>query len=45
MKRTKRKAPRLTGKVTDEEIIRWTKLHDVFDRLATGVSSSGITAI
>ena len=38
MKKTKRKAPRLTGKATDEEIIRWTNSHDVFDRLETGVS-------
>ena len=38
MKVTKPKASRLTGKSTDEEIIRWTKSHDVFDRLAAGVS-------
>ena len=38
MKKTKPKASRLTGKSTDEEIIRWTKSHDVFDRLAAGVS-------
>lgn len=38
MKKTKRKASRLTGKSTDEEVIRWTKSHDVFDRLETGVS-------
>ena len=38
MKKTKRKASRLTSKLTDEEIARWTKSHDVFDRLATGVS-------
>jgi len=38
MKKTKRKASRLTSKSTDEEIIRWTKSHDVFDRLETGVS-------
>ena len=38
MKKTKRKAPGLTGRSTDEEIIRWTKSHDVFDRLETGVS-------
>jgi hypothetical protein len=38
MKKTKRKAPTLTGKSTDEEIIRWTKAHDVFDRLEAGES-------
>ena len=38
MKKTKRKASRLTSKSTDEEVIRWTKSHDVFDRLETGVS-------
>jgi hypothetical protein len=26
------------GKATDEEILRWIKSHDVFDRLQTGVS-------
>ena len=38
MKKTKRKASRLTSKSTDEEVISWTKSHDVFDRLETGVS-------
>jgi hypothetical protein len=38
MKKTKRKATRLTSKSTDEEVIRWTKSHDVFDRLKAGVS-------
>jgi hypothetical protein len=38
MKKTNRKAPRLTSKSTDEEIIRWTKSHDVFDRLDAAVS-------
>jgi hypothetical protein len=38
MKKTKRKASRLTSKSTDEEIMRWTKSHDIFDRLETGVS-------
>ncbi len=38
MKKTKPKASRLTSKSTDEEVIRWTKSHDVFDRLETGVS-------
>jgi hypothetical protein len=38
MKKTKRTVPRLRTKATDEEIIRWTKSHDVFDRLDAGVS-------
>ena len=38
MKKTKQRASRLTRKSTDEEIIRWTKSHDVFDRLESGVS-------
>jgi hypothetical protein len=38
MKKTKSKVKRLTSKSTDEEIIRWTKSHDVFDRVETGVS-------
>jgi hypothetical protein len=38
MKKTKQRASRLTSKSTDEEIIRWTKSHDVFDRLESGVS-------
>ena len=38
MKKTKRKASRLTVKSTDEEVIRWTKSYDVFDRLEKGVS-------
>lgn len=38
MKKPKRKSSVLTSKSTDEEIIRWTKSHDVFDRLETGVS-------
>ena len=38
MKKTNRKAARLTSKSTDEQVIRWTKSHDVFDRLETGVS-------
>ncbi len=38
MKKAKRKASRLTSKSTDEEIIRWTKSHDIFDRLETGES-------
>ena len=38
MKKTKRKTSRLTSTSTDEEGIRWTKSHDVFDRLETGIS-------
>ena len=38
MKRTKLRASRLTGKSTDEEIIHWTKSHDIFDRLESGIS-------
>ncbi len=38
MKKLKQKASRLTSRSTDEEIIRWTKSHDVFDRLETGIS-------
>ena len=38
MRKPKRKASRLTTKSTDEEIVRWTKSHDVFDRLETGIS-------
>ena len=37
MKKTKRKAS-LTSGATDKQLIRWTKSHDVFDRLETGVS-------
>ena len=38
MKKTKQKVSSLTSKSTDDEIIRWTKSHDIFDRLETGVS-------
>src|SRR4029450_10806283 len=38
MKKTKRKVPRVSRNATDEEIIPWTKSHDVFDRLEAGVS-------
>jgi hypothetical protein len=38
MKKNKRTVPRLRTKATDEEIIRWTKSHDVFDRLEARVS-------
>ena len=32
------KSARLSRNATDEEIVRWTKSHDVFDRLEAGVS-------
>ena len=38
MKKPKRRGPRLTNKSSDQEIIRWTASHDVFDRLEKGVS-------
>ena len=38
MKKTKRKIPRVSRNAADEEIVRWTKSHDVFDRLEAGVS-------
>ena len=38
MKKSKRKVPRLSRNATDEGIVRWTKSHDVFDRLEAGVS-------
>ena len=38
MKKPKRKGPPLSRNATDEEIIRWTKSHDVVDRLEAGVS-------
>ena len=38
MRKPKQKASRLVTKSTDEEIVRWTKSHDVFARLEAGVS-------
>ena len=38
MKKPKQKVFRLSRNATDEEIVRWTKSHDVFDRLEAGVS-------
>jgi hypothetical protein len=38
MKKTKRKTSSLKRGASDEELIRWTKSHDVFDRLESGVS-------
>jgi hypothetical protein len=38
LKKTKRRTPRLRSGPSDGQLIRWTKSHDVFDRLETGVS-------
>ena len=38
MKKTRRKISRLANDATDDEIIRWTKSNDVFDRLKAGAS-------
>jgi hypothetical protein len=38
MKKTKRKIAPLHSAASDEEIVRWTEKHDVFDRLDAGVS-------
>ena len=38
MKKTKRKVLRRSRNAKDEEIVRWTKSHDVFGRLEEGVS-------
>jgi hypothetical protein len=38
MKKLKRRISRLAKDATDNEIIRWTKSNDVFDRLEAGVS-------
>ena len=38
MKNKKRTIPRLRKGAGEHEIIRWTKTHDVFDRLDAGVS-------
>jgi hypothetical protein len=38
MKKTKRKIALLHSAASDEEIVRWTEKHDVFDRLDAGVS-------
>ena len=38
MKKTRRKVAALRGAASDEEIVRWTKNHDVFDRLEAGIS-------
>ena len=38
IKKLKKKISRLAKDATDDEVIRWTKSHDVFDRLEAGVS-------
>jgi hypothetical protein len=38
MKHSKRKPPVLRRSASEEEIVRWTKTQDVFDRLDAGVS-------
>jgi hypothetical protein len=38
MKEKKPKILRLHGRASDEEIIKWTQTHDVFDRMETGMS-------
>ena len=38
MKKPRRKISRLSRDASDNEIIRWTKSNDVFDRLEAGVS-------
>lgn len=38
MKKARRKISRLTNDATDDEVIRWAKSHDVFDRLEAGAS-------
>jgi hypothetical protein len=38
MKKTRRKISRPSGRSTDDEVVRWAKSHDVFDRLNKGVS-------
>ncbi len=38
MKKKKRTVPSLRKGASDTEIVRWTKTHDVFDRLEAGIS-------
>ena len=38
MKKTRRKIPVLRRNASDESILRWTKAHDVFDRMEAGIS-------
>ncbi len=38
MKKHKKAVPPLRKRASDQEIVRWTRRQDVFDRLETGVS-------
>src|ERR671910_221408 len=38
MKKTKREITKSPRSASEEKIIRWTKAHDVFDRIEAGVS-------
>ena len=38
MRKAKRRMSKIPRGANDEEIIRWTKTHDVFDRIEAGVS-------
>jgi len=38
VKKKKKIIPRLYKKASDQEVVRWAKKHDVFDRLNAGVS-------
>ncbi len=38
MKKTKAKVTKIRPTASDEDLIKWTRSHDVFDRLASGVS-------
>ena len=40
MKNKKRVIPSLRKGASDQEIVRWTRKHDVFDRLDAGVSQA-----
>ncbi len=38
MKKKKKVTPKLSKRASDQEIVRWAKKHDIFDRLDAGVS-------
>ncbi len=38
MKKHKKAVPPLRKRASDQRVVRWTRKHDVFDRLETGVS-------
>ena len=38
MKKLRKKISRLAKDATDDEVMRWTKSYDVFDRMEAGVS-------